>query len=182
MGLISPFRNRKNQLPNPKKAKNKALKLFGNVIGSDPIKYPQPKILTPEPPQPGGRGEAVPRALHPVLQNQPAAPLPPAGAPVGRPPRIFRGPFATWPRRQRYMVTAGFAGCIIIGTLAGAVLKMNQEVKAEKQKMREATVDERVAFLEERREYLVGQKAELDKKIGGLHERMKARESGLSGR
>jgi hypothetical protein len=46
----------------------------------------------------------------------------------------------------------------------------------------EATVDEKVLILEQRREYLMKQKGEIQSKIDGLHARMKARESGLSGR
>ncbi|KAK3364427.1 hypothetical protein B0T25DRAFT_64176 [Lasiosphaeria hispida] len=176
MTVANPL-SRKSVRPHPKRAlKKKTPTPSGGGAGiSLPPPTPNPAAVTTiktAQPTTAAAGAAASKA---ALRGPP----PP---PTTGPPRIFRGPFASWPRHQRYMVTAGFAGCIIIGTLAGAVMKMDQEVKAEKQKMREATTEERTAFLEERREYLVGQKAELDKKIGGLHERMKARESGLSGR
>jgi len=39
-----------------------------------------------------------------------------------------------------------------------------------------------VLILEQRKEYLIKQKEEIQSKIDGLHARMKARESGLTGR
>jgi flagellar motility protein MotE (MotC chaperone) len=58
----------------------------------------------------------------------------------------------------------------------------DDELAQENKKILEATTDEKVLILEQRREHLVKQKKELDDKLADLHARMKARESGLSGR
>jgi hypothetical protein len=110
---------------------------------------------------------------------------------------------AAWPRWKRYSVTGLFATVIISGAVWGAMLKMRVEAQSvclpplppnprvaladdelaqENKKILEATTDEKVLILEQRREHLVKQKKELDDKLADLHARMKARESGLSGR
>ncbi|KAK0633734.1 hypothetical protein B0T14DRAFT_391810, partial [Immersiella caudata] len=96
---------------------------------------------------------------------------PPAGA-------VPTSVVASWPRWKRYTVTGLFAAVIISGALWGASLKMRQESRAETRKVLEASVDEKVAILEQRREYLLKQRGEIQSKIDGLHARMKARESG----
>lgn len=60
--------------------------------------------------------------------------------------------------------------------------KLTTVLIQENKKILEATTDEKVLLLEQRREHLVKQKKELDDKLADLHARMKARESGLSGR
>lgn len=109
---------------------------------------------------------------------------------------------AAWPRWKRYTITGLFATVIISGAVWGAMLKMRVEAQSvcppppprpraaqaddvlvqENKKILEATTDEKVLILEQRREHLVKQKKELDDKLADLHARMKARESGLSGR
>lgn len=109
---------------------------------------------------------------------------------------------AAWPRWKRYTITGLFATAIISGAVWGAMLKMRVEAQSvcpptpnppvfpklttvliqENKKILEATTDEKVLLLEQRREHLVKQKKELDDKLADLHARMKARESGLSGR
>jgi len=111
---------------------------------------------------------------------------------------------AAWPRWKRYSITGLFATVIISGAVWGAMLKMRVEAQSvcppprplilallwlttnpcvqENKKILEATTDEKVLILEQRREHLVKQKKELDDKLADLHARMKARESGLSGR
>lgn len=109
----------------------------------------------------------------------PRSPRAPAAASAAKAPTSV---VASWPAWKRYTVTGLFATVIISGAIWGATLKMKQEAKAETRKVLEATVDERVLILEQRREYLMKQKDEIQAKLDGLHARMKARESGLSGR
>ncbi|KAK0753614.1 hypothetical protein B0T18DRAFT_292623, partial [Schizothecium vesticola] len=85
---------------------------------------------------------------------------------------------AAWPRWKRYSITGLFATVIISGAVWGAMLKMRVEAQSENKKILEATTDEKVLILEQRREHLVKQKKELDDKLADLHARMKARESG----
>ncbi|KAK0655201.1 hypothetical protein B0T16DRAFT_316089 [Cercophora newfieldiana] len=127
----------------------------------------------------------------PPPPKPPSAPARPARtAANSAPPRSAKPPgataatsvVATWPKWKRYTVTGLFATAIISGAIWGASLKMQQEAKAENKKALEATVHERVLILEQRKEYLMQQKAEIQSKIDGLNARMKARESGLSGR
>jgi len=54
--------------------------------------------------------------------------------------------------------------------------------KQEKLKVKEATTDEKIFLLEQRRQHLIKQKGEIDTKLSDLHKRMKVRESGLTTR
>ncbi|KAK5656521.1 hypothetical protein OQA88_4498 [Cercophora sp. LCS_1] len=97
--------------------------------------------------------------------------------PTSKPTPNTTGWFSSWPRWKRFTVTGLFAGTIITGAVWGAMLKMQQEVKAEQQKRLEATTDEKVAILESRKERLAGMRDELQGKIDALHAKIKARES-----
>lgn len=120
--------------------------------------------------------------------------------------------FSAWPRWKKFTVTGLFATVIVSGTIWGAALKMRREAKAvrhfpsslvphltpspshvsgltkkhaieqETKKIREATTDEKVYLLEQRRAHLVKQKHEIESKLSDLHARMKVRESGLTSR
>ncbi|KAK3996301.1 hypothetical protein QBC44DRAFT_318650 [Cladorrhinum sp. PSN332] len=78
------------------------------------------------------------------------------------------------PKWKAMLWTGLFAACTITGTFYGAGLKTQQEWKAEKQKVQEATIDERVSMLESRRSELVRQKNEIDSKIAEIRKRIDA--------
>ncbi|KAG7291524.1 hypothetical protein NEMBOFW57_001543 [Staphylotrichum longicolle] len=75
---------------------------------------------------------------------------------------------------KRMIMTGAVAAVVIVGTIYGAGLKTRQEWKAEKKKVQEATVDERVAILELHREDLVRQKGEVEAKLAEIRARIKA--------
>lgn len=55
----------------------------------------------------------------------------------------------------------------------GAGLKTQQEWKAEKKKVQEASVDDKVAMLEQQKRDVMRQKTEIERKLGELRARMK---------
>ncbi|KAL2168068.1 hypothetical protein VTG60DRAFT_496 [Thermothelomyces hinnuleus] len=75
---------------------------------------------------------------------------------------------------KRIIYTIGFAAVIITGTIYGAGLKTQQEWKASKQKLQEATVDEKVAMLEAQKLDLLRQKEEIEGKLAELRARMRS--------
>ncbi|KAL2147411.1 hypothetical protein VTI28DRAFT_9875 [Corynascus sepedonium] len=75
---------------------------------------------------------------------------------------------------KRIIYTLGFAAVTITGTIYGAGLKTQQEWKATKQKLQEATVDDKVAMLEVQKHDLLRQKGEIEAKLGDLRARMRA--------
>ncbi|AEO61058.1 hypothetical protein MYCTH_2310866 [Thermothelomyces thermophilus ATCC 42464] len=75
---------------------------------------------------------------------------------------------------KRIIYTIGFAAVIITGTIYGAGLKTQQEWKASKQKLQEATVDEKVAMLEAQKVDLLRQKEEIEGKLAELRARMRS--------
>ncbi|KAK4248719.1 hypothetical protein C7999DRAFT_40113 [Corynascus novoguineensis] len=77
-------------------------------------------------------------------------------------------------KTKRIIYTLGFAAVIITGTIYGAGLKTQQEWKATKQKLQEATVDDKVAMLEVQKHDLLRQKGEIEAKLGELRARMRA--------
>ncbi|TPX14946.1 uncharacterized protein E0L32_005055 [Thyridium curvatum] len=99
------------------------------------------------------------------------------------------GPAAA--RLRRYVYTGAFAAITIAGTIYGAGLKTQQEVKVtrplnsgsthpctqERQKIVEATAEDKIAMLEDRKKALILQKAPLDRKLEALRERMRANSS-----
>ncbi|KAK4161452.1 hypothetical protein QBC43DRAFT_97066 [Cladorrhinum sp. PSN259] len=78
------------------------------------------------------------------------------------------------PKWKAMLWTGLFAACTITGTFYGAGLKTQQEWKAEKEKVQEATIDERVSMLESRRFELVRQQNELLSKIEQVRGRIDA--------
>ncbi|KAL7621200.1 hypothetical protein AAE478_008517 [Parahypoxylon ruwenzoriense] len=76
-------------------------------------------------------------------------------------------------RRVRNIVWTGvFAAITIVGTIYGAGLKTKQDYKAEKKKVMEAPIEDRIRGLEERRAALVSQKAPLESKLDELRVRI----------
>ncbi|KAK2765046.1 hypothetical protein FQN54_008745 [Arachnomyces sp. PD_36] len=69
---------------------------------------------------------------------------------------------------RRVLVTGAVVGITITGTLYGAGLKMDQEVKQETRKREMATVDEKIQALESRRERLVRSRLGIEKQIEDL--------------
>ncbi|KXX77200.1 hypothetical protein MMYC01_206388 [Madurella mycetomatis] len=80
-----------------------------------------------------------------------------------------RGPPPKW---KRMIWTAAFAAVTFTGTIYGAGLKTQREWKAEKQKIQEATADDKVAMLEQRRADLMRQKGEIEGKLAMVRARM----------
>ncbi|KAL2161131.1 hypothetical protein VTH06DRAFT_8350 [Thermothelomyces fergusii] len=82
---------------------------------------------------------------------------------------------------KRIIYTVGFAAVTITGTIYGAGLKTQQEWKASKRKLQEATVDEKVAMLEAQKLDLLRQKEEIERKLADLRARMALRAGGGEG-
>ncbi|KAJ9155664.1 hypothetical protein NKR23_g1540 [Pleurostoma richardsiae] len=76
------------------------------------------------------------------------------------------------PTVRRLVYTGAFAAVTIMGTWYGAGLKTQQEAKTERKKIVEASAEQKIALLEQRRAQLVTQKIPLDKKLASLRERM----------
>ncbi|KAI1321887.1 hypothetical protein F5Y16DRAFT_405027 [Xylariaceae sp. FL0255] len=100
----------------------------------------------------------------------------PLPQPTPRPPRpTTRGPSVTpsgfkpqpSPRFsfQAKVWTGAFAAVTFVGTIYGAGLKTQQEYKAEKQQIIEATPEERIKVLEDRKAALKLQKRPFEEKI-----------------
>ncbi|KAB8294745.1 hypothetical protein EYC80_006707 [Monilinia laxa] len=66
---------------------------------------------------------------------------------------------------KRIVWTGAIASITVVGTIYGAGLKTQGEHKQQVRKVREATLAERIAHLEEQRGVLVGKKMGLQKKI-----------------
>ncbi|KAK4222351.1 hypothetical protein QBC38DRAFT_490126 [Podospora fimiseda] len=90
--------------------------------------------------------------------------------PVPPPPAVSNPKF----KFKALLYTAIFAACTITGTFYGAGLKTQQEWKTEKQKVQQATIDERIYMLESRKSELLKQKNELESKIGEIRKRIDA--------
>ncbi|KAH7090350.1 hypothetical protein FB567DRAFT_589750 [Paraphoma chrysanthemicola] len=77
---------------------------------------------------------------------------------------------------RRYIMTGAVAAVTITGTIYGATLKSEQDVKQEKKRILEATPEERIEQLELARRDLVAKKTEMERKIAAFHERRRAKE------
>ncbi|KAH9905348.1 hypothetical protein F4778DRAFT_802870 [Xylariomycetidae sp. FL2044] len=84
-------------------------------------------------------------------------------------------------RLRNLVWTGAFAAVTIVGAIYGAGLKTQQEYNAEKKKVAELPVEDRIRGLEEHRARLVAQKIPLEKKLAGLRARMGGSESGGGG-
>ncbi|ROW10489.1 hypothetical protein VMCG_01748 [Cytospora schulzeri] len=77
---------------------------------------------------------------------------------------------------QRVVLTGAVALITISGALTGAWLKMDDSpIKQKKKYDQEATIDDRIVMLEDRRAALVNMKMPLDRKLGDLRARMRAK-------
>ncbi|KAI0838064.1 hypothetical protein F5Y06DRAFT_297059 [Hypoxylon sp. FL0890] len=77
---------------------------------------------------------------------------------------------------KRIIWTGAFAAVTIVGAIYGAGLKTQQEFKQEKKKIIEASPEERIRDLEERRAMLVRERAPLERKLEELRVRIRAQE------
>ncbi|KAL2003545.1 hypothetical protein VTN02DRAFT_3435 [Thermoascus thermophilus] len=73
---------------------------------------------------------------------------------------------------RRVILTAAVTTTTIAGTLYGAGLKTEQEVKQTSQKRQEATIDDRIASLQAMRNNLLSQKNTVEKQIRDLNARI----------
>ncbi|KAI0021443.1 hypothetical protein F4780DRAFT_778713 [Xylariomycetidae sp. FL0641] len=83
------------------------------------------------------------------------------------------------PTGKRIIFTAAFTAVAAVGAIYGAGLKMQQELKEERQEAAQATVAERVAALEAYRAELVAQKRPLEAKLADLRRRMREAEEAV---
>lgn len=79
---------------------------------------------------------------------------------------------------RRWIMTGAVAAVTITGTIYGAGLKGDQEIKQKKREILQATPEERIAQLEVARAELVLKKNEMERKIAMFAERRKAKETG----
>ncbi|KAK3311490.1 uncharacterized protein B0T15DRAFT_508044 [Chaetomium strumarium] len=92
------------------------------------------------------------------------------------------GPKAGLLPKWKYMIiSVSFAAVVITGTVYGAGLKAQQEYKAEKKKVQEATLEEKVALLEQHKADLLRQKAKIEAKLAEVRARIKASPEGGGG-
>ncbi|KAL6711370.1 hypothetical protein ACN47E_005901 [Coniothyrium glycines] len=73
---------------------------------------------------------------------------------------------------RRWILTAGVTAITITGTLYGASLKGDHEVKVKAKEILQATPEERIAQLEVARADLVRRRNEMQRKIDGFKERV----------
>ncbi|KAG9185738.1 hypothetical protein G6011_07069 [Alternaria panax] len=86
---------------------------------------------------------------------------------------------ATLQTVRRWIMTGAVAAITITGTIYGAGLKGQQDVKQQKRQILEATPEERIAQLEVARAELVLKKNEMERKMGQIAERRRAKEEAL---
>lgn len=77
---------------------------------------------------------------------------------------------------KRMIWTGAFAAVTIVGAIYGAGLKTQQEYKEEKKKIIEASPEDRIRALEDRRAVLVRERAPLERKLGEVRARIRAQE------
>lgn len=77
---------------------------------------------------------------------------------------------------RRYILTGGVAAIVCFGSIYGAGLKIQGEVKSELTARAEAPIDEQIAILEERKQYLIGQRTPFERKLVLLNDRIAARQ------
>ncbi|KAI1417182.1 hypothetical protein F5Y13DRAFT_81624 [Hypoxylon sp. FL1857] len=77
---------------------------------------------------------------------------------------------------KRMIWTGAFAAVTIVGAIYGAGLKTQQEFKEEKKKIIEASPEDRIQGLEDRRAMLLRERAPLERKLDELRARMRAQE------
>ncbi|KAI0805480.1 hypothetical protein GGR55DRAFT_278772 [Xylaria sp. FL0064] len=116
------------------------------------------------------------------------------GPEIRRPPRPVRrgaappttpipgtsssGRRGSWTTPKRMIWTGAFAAVTIVGSIYGAGLKTQQEYRAEKKKILETPIEERIATLEARRAQLESQKRPLERKREELRLRIEKQSNG----
>ncbi|KAF7672012.1 hypothetical protein GT037_009911 [Alternaria burnsii] len=86
---------------------------------------------------------------------------------------------ATLQTVRRWIMTGAVAAVTITGTIYGAGLKGQQEVKQQKRQILQATPEERIAQLQVARAELVVKKNEMERKMGQIAARRRAKEEAL---
>ncbi|KAL4794359.1 hypothetical protein BDV19DRAFT_390197 [Aspergillus venezuelensis] len=78
---------------------------------------------------------------------------------------------------KKLVLTGAVTAITIAGTLYGAGLKTEQEVKQHTQKVREITIDERIASLQNQRAGLVGKRELVERQMRDLDARIEERKA-----
>ncbi|KAF3048257.1 hypothetical protein E8E12_011528 [Didymella heteroderae] len=77
---------------------------------------------------------------------------------------------------RRWIMTAAVAGITVTGTIYGAGLKTDREVKQERKRYQQASPEEIISQLQIARDDLEMKKREMERKIAGFHEKRKLKE------
>ncbi|KAL1600111.1 hypothetical protein SLS59_006185 [Nothophoma quercina] len=77
---------------------------------------------------------------------------------------------------RRWIMTGAVAAITVTGTIYGAGLKSDQDVKRERRRYQQASPEEIISQLQIARDDLVVKKNELERKIAGFHEKKKLKE------
>ncbi|KAJ8108687.1 hypothetical protein OPT61_g7998 [Boeremia exigua] len=77
---------------------------------------------------------------------------------------------------RRWIMTGAVTAITVTGTLYGAGLKTDQEVKKERERFQQAGPEEFIPQLQLVRDDLVMKRKEIERKIAGFHEKKKAKE------
>ncbi|GES63122.1 hypothetical protein ABOM_010919 [Aspergillus terreus] len=89
---------------------------------------------------------------------------------------------ASNPKVKRLVMTGAVTAITIAGTLYGAGIKTEKEVTQTVQKTREATIDERIAYLQGMRQNLASKKELVERQIQDLEAKIEDRKrKGLNG-
>ncbi|KAF9698175.1 hypothetical protein EKO04_003687 [Ascochyta lentis] len=74
---------------------------------------------------------------------------------------------------RRWILTGAVAAITVTGTIYGAGLKSDREVKAERKRYQQASPEEIISQLQIARDNLVIKKKEMERKIAGFHEKQR---------
>ncbi|EOA90662.1 hypothetical protein ACJQWK_11684 [Exserohilum turcicum] len=85
---------------------------------------------------------------------------------------------ATLQTVRRWIMTGAVAAITVTGTIYGAGLKGQQELKQQKRQILQATPEERIAQLEVTRANLVLKRNEMERKIAMIAEKRRAKAEG----
>ncbi|KAF1929284.1 uncharacterized protein M421DRAFT_91772 [Didymella exigua CBS 183.55] len=77
---------------------------------------------------------------------------------------------------RRWIMTAAVAGITATGTIYGAGLKTDREVRQERKRYEQASPEELISQLQIAREGLEVKKREMERKIAGFHEKKRLKE------
>lgn len=77
---------------------------------------------------------------------------------------------------RRWVMTGAVTAITVAGTIYGAGLKTDQEVKKERERFEQAGPEQFISQLQVVRDDLVMKKKEIERKIAGFHEKKKAKE------